>query len=284
MSKISNAFLHALNQHGYSFHQRIIAETALIQDKDKSACPWELLSVEQPVTVSNKNTRIDFILSHRLNETHLVLLVAECKRVNPAYEYWCFTQSRYQRPNFLKRQKMAEIMQFEDPPISGAFGGKESDHIYDIGFILKSDKLGDPHPVGNDKDALEGACGQVTLGMNGLLDLIARHDQLRSTLGDISGVTIIPVIFTTAKLLAAEVDFRNVDLSSGGIESIPDVQEKLWLYYNYWQSPLLKHGVKNHVKESDKWDTIVAREFARTIPIVGPYGIEEFLKTGWMKF
>ena len=278
----AKAFASGLNQHGYSFHQRVIAETAAINDKHRGG--WNLLSVEQPVTVGEKSTRTDFILSYRPRPDLIWLMVAECKRVNPAFGTWCFARGAYHRPSYLKNQLIAEVLRFDDVIHSGGYGGENSDRIYDIGFSLKGNSTGDSYPVSQDKDALEAACSQVSIGLNGLLSTIYKNEVLRKSLGNVASVTVVPVIFTTAKLLVSDVSLKTSDLYTGNLNELPEVNEVDWVYFQYSQSSAIKHEIESKTHINDSWDRIVARDYVRTIAVVSPSGIESYLRGGWVSF
>ncbi len=278
----STNYLKALNQHGYSFHQRVIAETANINDSHKGG--WSLFGVELPVSVGDKITRIDFVLQYFQQFDSMWLMIAECKRVNPAFGTWCFAKGSYHRPYFLKNTKMMEVLRISETIDSGGYRGDTSDSVYDIGFELKSNSTGDSYPVSNDKDALEKACSQAILGMNGLLNAIQKDSILRKSLGNIKQITIVPVVFTTAKLLASEAELKSSDLLSGELKGTPAVVEKDWLYYQYSQSPNIKHQLDNNKEKMDTWENIIAHEYIRTVAIVNASGIKNFLRAGWVDF
>lgn len=278
-TELLKAFNTGLNQHGYAFHQRVMRETARLNDNSSNG--WELLSVEQPVAVGNSQSRIDFILEHREVEGQLSLLVAECKRVNPAYGIWCFAKGAYQRPPWLATQVCTEVLALESPPRSGAAGGPTSDRIFDIGFSVKMGSRGDVNPVSNDRDALEQACQQVCKGVNGLIEVLGNNADLQQTVAGIERVDFLPVIFTTAKLLTSDVDLRNTDLMTGEIETSDTVIERDWLYFQYPQSPTLLHTLNRWPEEDDAWSEIVAREYVRSIAVVSSNGIDEFINNVW---
>lgn len=280
--QINSGFEHALNQHGYAFQHRVIREAARIKDTLKSSAYWDLLSVEQPVSVNDRTTRIDFILIAKQG-SKCWLLVAECKRVNPAFGSWCFARGAYQEPMWLGNQVLFEVLTLKKGrSISGAAGGDNSHNIFDIGFTLKLEKSGDAHPVGNDRDAIEQACSQTILGINGLIQTLGREEPLVQTLEGISTVTLVPVVFTTATLQSSDVDLRTTDLKTGEVKLAEPPKDEKWVYFQYPQSPVMRHSVTRAGSpwgdsHPDSWSEIVARDYWRTIAIVSAEGVSDFL-------
>src|SRR5258708_7154745 len=91
-SELGESFRKVLNRHGYAFQYAVIKFASELRRERRSE--WDYLQSEFPVIVNGKSTRIDFVL--RKPKPH-VYLVAECKRVNPAYSDWCFASSEYAR-------------------------------------------------------------------------------------------------------------------------------------------------------------------------------------------
>lgn len=83
-----------LNRHGYAFQYSVIRFAEDLYRQNQSE--WINEAAEFPVSVRNMQTRIDFILR---KSKPPVYLVAECKRVNPAFSNWCFADSPYARSN-----------------------------------------------------------------------------------------------------------------------------------------------------------------------------------------
>lgn len=104
--------------------------------------------------------------------------------------------------------------------------------------------------------------------------------MLGNELIDKPEVGFLPVVFTTARLWASNVDLSSADLENGifDLDSV-DVEEKKWLFYHYHQSPSLKHSVPATIDNKSLKD-VLYREYVRTIAIVSVSGIEEFLTWG----
>src|SRR5262249_48165572 len=95
-------------------------------------------------------------------------------------------------------------------------------------------------------------------------------------------VSLLPVIFTTAQLWTSAVDLKTADLHKGTVvlEEAPAPQD--WLFYQYPQSPGLKHEVQRGTISQNPFSNMVARDFIRSVAIVSPGGLREFLEEVWL--
>jgi hypothetical protein len=212
----------ALNQHGHAFHHRVVDEARRV-GRDIEGRGWKVLSIECPVKIHGSSTRIDFILEYRTQD-QVNLLIAECKRVNPAYGSWCFAKAPYQTPAWLGPQLVVEgIRKFEGRESAQSAGtGRSLDRgfgnrLYDIGFVLQSTEKGDSHPVSAGKDSLEDACSQVCRGLNGLINVLTQDEYLYEHVANVGIVRFLPVIFTTAQLWTSTVDLKTADIEKGKV-------------------------------------------------------------------
>lgn len=90
-----------LNEHGYSFQQSVLKLAQDLIEQGKSS--WVFQVGEFPVEVRDKGTHVDFVLQRVLKmdsrikhkDEQTTLMIAECKRANPAYSNWCFAKSPY---------------------------------------------------------------------------------------------------------------------------------------------------------------------------------------------
>lgn len=93
----------------------------------------------------------------------------------------------------------------------------------------------------------------------------------------------VPVIFTTARLWATDADIGNADLKSGNVDlANAKVEQKPWLWLQYHTSPTLKHSVVRAESAADSFikgtlGYLLKHEYSRTIAIVSPDGIDDFL-------
>lgn len=172
-----------------------------------------------------------------------------------------------------------------------SFGPLEpgSKDIYHVAVEGKGTAKGDSSGTG--RGAIEEAATQVIRGVNGLVECFSRNWHCLPVPVDTSDhpvVTLIPVIFTTARIWATGVDISEADVTKGQISlNSGDVIEKPWLWLQYHVSPGLKHTVTRQVPTDGSRDTddfeeselgkLLEMEYARAIAVVGPNGINDFL-------
>jgi hypothetical protein len=95
----------------------------------------------------------------------------------------------------------------------------------------------------------------------------------------VSSIAFIPVIFTTAKLWVSDVDLTKADITTGDIEkSLINLEEKKWLFYQYSQSPDLKHSCEI-TQEYDSLSSSLYQLFTRTVAVVTADGIDDFFSS-----
>lgn len=281
-------FESGLNQHGHAFQHRVIAEAIRLAEDPASSSPWRLAGVEIPVRAGSRTTRIDFVLEDRSHPHVIRFLLAECKRVNPAYGAWCFTQAPQWLPEWVGKQLVVEslvnhneVMEEEVKLVTAGTGGPTSQSLYSVGFALKTKAAGDAHPVSMDKDALESACTQVCAGLNGFMETLLSDERYREAIEDAHLVQFLPVIFTTAKLFTSTVNLSSADLQTGELKLEEDPCSPDWLYYQYPQSPDLKHSLRRGSLSGDTLATRFTRDFVRSVGISSGGGIPRFLEEGW---
>ena len=86
------------------------------------------------------------------------------------------------------------------------------------------------------------------------------------------------MIVTTANLYVTDDDLSLASIESGELgEPALSVRAVKWLWYRYHQSPALKHEVPVN-NPSMPLSDILFYEFARTIVIVTPEGMGDFLR------
>lgn len=263
-------FATALSRHGYGFQYAVLNAVHEFASTRRSF-PWFRVVSEFPVAVAQASTKIDFILQHR---DRSVFLTCECKRVNPAFCDWFFARAPFVRRGGNIDHLVAECVRYnpiEEFRASGSRFDTISHKPYHIAIEVKSGQKGDP--IGGSGKAIEQAATQVCTGLNGFVEYFRSnsHDPRQQELD----FTIIPVIFTTARLFTTSDNIGKASLATGEIE-LNDVSETPWLLYQYHLSPDLKHGAQHilHPKELGK---VLEGEFIRTIAVVSSAGIESFL-------
>jgi hypothetical protein len=259
----------AINRHGYPFQNRVIRELHQLQESKTS--PWVFEAAEFPAAVGDQGTRIDFILTA---QPRPYWLLAECKRVNPSMSEWLFLSTPYIRRNHEERF-IAEKVELNLSVKSGGVGIIHPDPrlMFHMALAVKTDIDGESGPSG--RDAIEEAATQVCRGMNGVVTLLNERSDL---FGITRNRTLLPVIFTTAKLYTCDLETDDVDLSTGKVPNETlKLKEQPFVYYQYHLSPGIKHRVDPR-NISDELSRLLASEYIRTIPIVTATGIKEFIR------
>ncbi len=270
MNEPPNGFHHVLNRHGYGFHYSVLRQAEAAYKAGRSK--WGFEVAEFPVEVRGHGTRIDFILKHRdLNH----LLVAECKRVNPALADWCFVRAPYVRVNPRDGRILAEhlVRGSDGRLVAGARPIGYSADAYHIALEMRTDAKGEATGA-SGRGAIEEAATQVLRGLNGLVEFYVRN---RSVLKGIDEVIISPVIFTTANLWASDVDLSQAHSQTGDVDpASAGLLPKAYIMYQYNESPGIKHEYSPFPMPRDLGD-ILESEYVRTVHIVNARGVEGFL-------
>jgi hypothetical protein len=275
-------FENQLRIHGFGFQYAVIEEINRLFNKDK--CAFLPKFAEFPVEINNANTHIDFILERtdksEFPMTHPFFLICECKRANPALSNWCFVQAPFCREGLFFDSIYLESLQFDKRWNTKKSiilqTSPQSKQVFDIAFNVKSDKEGE----GDTKGASD-AVTQVLRGMNGFIEYLGEKENLlRIENKESYTPRFFSVIFTTAELWTSSVDLKQADLSNGNIDlPIESLVNESWLLFQYNQSQPIKHSI-NIEHSSNKIFDIAQTEFTRTVAIVNPKGIKNFLY--WM--
>lgn len=282
--EVAQALQESLNTHGYGFQYAVLGLLNQLQESGRSA--WVLERAEFPVEVRGYGTRIDFVLYRNSyaddDRLSAYYMIAECKRANPAYSDWCFVQAPYTSAYSKKGQVHLDRARLEyhhglSVTRVGQNMGSKDYSAYHIGVEVKGKDKGDRH--GSAKGVIEEAATQVLRGVNGMLEFLALHPPV---FPDSRLITLVPVIFTTARLWVSDADLSTADLSfsSGNIDlSKSGFRQKSWLLYDYNTSPGLKHTQppEDNKTRHNSMSEIMEREYVRTIAVVSTTGIESFL-------
>ncbi len=267
--QIAHEFINTLNRHGHAFQFAVLERVAQLFSSGGSPFSFEVS--EFPVQVRGTPTRIDFLLKKRNGQ---LLLVCECKRANPALSNWCFVRAPYvqhnrtvERPALDRlRRDRGNVFYVEQKTAA------LTDRAYHLGFEVKSQAKGDS---GGPRSTIEEAATQVTRGLNGLIEFYLRDVEL---LKGIDEIWLLPVVFTTARLLVSNADLAQTDLASGELPvSEANLTETDWLLYQYHISPGVKHETRYKPTSADLGEAL-DREFVRTIAVVSAGGVETFLQ------
>lgn len=279
--QVGQRFLTALNQHGYPFHQTVlkIAEDARVKRRSY----WRVKASEFPVEVRGYGTRIDVILEH---DNPWVLLLAECKRANPALSNWCFSRASWTPCGASTKQLFIEgIVQTQTGAYYTEIYRAARADVYHIALEVRTDATGDTR--GSGRGAIEDAASQICRGSNGFAEFLKAEPSFlcdvssARNVDEIRGIArtlfLFPVIFTTARLWVSDEDLGTLNLSDNHYE-LADlaVREVPWVVYHYHQSPGLKHSIRSR-QETSELGEYLYDVFVRTIFIVNAQKVEDFL-------
>lgn len=191
---------------------------------------WQLATWEHVWDLPNGRTgRIDFTLRLPCQELGAtILVVVECKRVNPAFGRWVFARSPY-GPNGRTDVGRAVVETILCDSASYAIAAPqvvapiEADLPYDIGYQFKTTKTGDAQ--GSSTDAIEDATTQVLRGCAGLArDVAIGFKQSNQRF------IIVPLVLTTAALSAVDIRLTDTDLATGKVELPVESSRQCLLY------------------------------------------------------
>ncbi len=264
---VETALRKVLNSHGYPFQESVASAISQLNTHSK----WFPLALEFPVQVHEQNTRIDLVLT---NSIQTVYLICECKRANPALANWCFARSSHVPGSGLSEYPRLDVLQRETSGKIRATAKELSraHHPFHIAVEVRTGSEGDDK--GKGRGQIEEAATQTCRGLNGLIDFFAARGNPR--LGG-NNLLFLPVIITTANLWSTESPMNEASLDTGEISGDSlTVNPMPWLWYDYPQSPGLKHSVP-HDTTQRTLDEILYAQFVRTIAIVTPRGLQDFL-------
>ncbi len=168
-------FEKVLNRHGYGFQYSVLKKIQELHQNSKSRFAFE--AAEFPVEVQGYDTRIDFILQKNLRKpysTDALLLLAECKRANPALSNWCFVKAPYTHRNRWGNQEkiiIEGLYKTGNTPTESIESFSNENFVsldaYHIGFEVRSGLKG--NSSGETGGAIEKAASQISRGLNGFI-------------------------------------------------------------------------------------------------------------------
>jgi hypothetical protein len=262
-----------LNSHGHSFQYAVVRRADTLHSERRSQ--WVIDGVEFPVLTGGQTAHVDFILRSRSGQTYIV---GECKRADPAKANWCFARAPYTRRN--ERPKELTFEQFSCNELGlvtrSAVASLSEEGVYHLGFELKTGETGDG--VGQRSQAINEAVAQVLRGISGLVN------HLQSTAPPRPEKTLlirfIPVVVTTAHLYVTDADIAESDLRTGNLQ--PDsvkVKKTDVVWFTHNRSPAMQPDAASATAFSNfnEFSAALRNEFARSVAIISPDGIDEFL-------
>jgi len=268
-----------LRIHGFGFQYSVIEEIRRLYNEEQSA--WRTEFTEFPVEINNNNTHIDFILERKetsyFPKKSPFFLICECKRANPALSNWCFVRSPFGREGLLLNSMFIEKLHLEKQWNTKKSYVLQSDtmgkKVFDIAFNVKSDDKGE-----GDTKGANDAVSQVLRGMNGFIEYFGKKENLLKIQHEGSySPYFLPVIFTTAELWTSTINLSESDLNTGNLDlPLEGLTNESWLYFQYNQSQPIKHSISTNYSSNEIFN-VAQTEFTRTIAIVNPKGISDFL-------
>jgi hypothetical protein len=278
--QVSASLRKVLNSHGHGFHYAVVEKGAQLSSEGRSK--WIFEGSEFPVSVHGQTTHVDFILTTRSGRT---LIVAECKRADPALGVWCFARNPYTWRDPSEREVVFERV-MRGPDSSNAVRKSitvyNSDkRVYHLGFQLKTNQKGDGN--GQRHSAINEAVTQVLRSTSGIMNYLASDPDLLKESGGMA--TPIPAIFTTAHLWTTDVDLGKADLQSGNLDlDAVQAQKVDWIWFTHNRSPdlspeprILTPDTSGLMRNVNRFSDALRHEFARSVAIISPTGLESFL-------
>lgn len=268
-----DGFRKALSRHGYGFHFAVMERIREVVNELRLS--WTVEGSEIPVQVQGKDTHVDFVL-RQLDGS--AIIVAECKRANPALAYWCFARSSdYGSPDGRQGAPQIERLLLNDThsvdPVELRTLKASGSGLYQVGIEVKTGISGDP--AGSDKDAIANAVTQVFRGANGLANLIRKNPRF---LRESRAADIYPVVFTTAELFTTEQELHTADLLTGAMPTLSDFQKRDWVWYQHNVSHSLLSDVRGRFIAESQPDIrrMLLAAHVRGAAVVSASGIKAF--------
>ncbi len=264
-----------LDRHGYGFQYAVVRTADELHQARRS--PWRLPVTEFPVELNGHVTRADIIFEHFRSPK---VLVCECKRTNSALSDWCFLKV----PLHLIMGSNAGIsferlVRTPDGVKSSLGEPSYPEDVYHMAVEVRSQEKGDN--VGQGRGVIEEAATQVLRSLNGLANYFsARPDHINSPNG---WLTLIPVIFTTARLWVSKTDLSLANLTTGMVElGERDLEPRDYVFYTYPLSSNLRHTVEGLPGQRERimlphLGEVLYREYMRAIVVVSAAGVEKYL-------
>ncbi len=286
---ISSDLRKVLNANGFSFQYAVARRITEFSKKNYSRLKLE--GTEIPVGPERENTHIDLVIEsigEFQNDDTRFYLIGECKRVDPAKGRWCFTRSPYTWPYAPETQNTVQFDRLYE--VDADVGRYKADTAiavlpsepYSLGFELKTNRKG--NGLGSaDKSAIAAAVTQVSRGTKGFIHLLNGYDASSRSAKLTKLAFFVPVVFTTAELFTTTVDISSANIKDGNLDCDDlGMTQVDWLWFNHNRSLGLSHDVQVGRREQSNYNRHYL-DFTRSLAIVGPNGIDDFLRTDFYR-
>ncbi len=271
---IKSRFVDRLNGEGYALQYAALSAAHNLFDSGNRT--WAFVASEFPV-LADHSTRVDFVLRNRREDLYLL---CECKRANPALRNWCFARAPYVRRNRTDEYLFIEVLEHNGEKVTSA--GERTNlqqDFFHIAVEVRSNEKG--YEFGKGRGEIEKALSQVLRGLNGFASVLAQRPNL------VKGTQkrLLPVIVTTAHLWATSAKLEDSSLSDGTIvDDEVELTEVQSIWFQYVQSPSLRHNVPVRATREVPLETILDRDFVRSVAFVKADYLSEFLKGFYDEF
>lgn len=264
----------ALNTHGFGFQYAVIEEIytkARVRGFD-----WKLVGAEVPISLNGEETHADFLF---FSPNKGAYLVGECKRADPALGRWCFARSKYHLGSSCAA---VDVLHFRRQDEDRLYISAEplQAPAYQVGIAVKRPKVkGD----GNSgaRDAISRAASQVLRATNGFIELCGRHPSLVRKEAGGRPARFVPVVVSTAEIVAGETDLSLADLASGDLPSDFPVAPKSWVWFQHALNESMQANVPGRfeIERFSGWRDLFAQTALRSVAFINSGGVGEFLDT-----
>lgn len=254
--------LKELNDSGYGF-QHAVAQAI---EERRGSGGWTVEYTEFPVSTAWKASHIDVLAWFQQK----LLLVGECKRVNPAYSDWMFARAPF--TGWARSEGAIDaIYDANHGRVRSELFPVHRSQPFHIALEVKAALKGESS--GRTR-VLHDAISQVENGLSGVMGTLADN---RHMWGAVTKIYFLPVIFTTARLYTTDADLSQSDLQTGDLPPGATVTERRWLWYEDNVSPTLLQPVPPGDSDIKSLVALGVKRHARLIAVVSRDAVDQFL-------
>jgi hypothetical protein len=259
----NQSFCGQLNAHGWPFQAAVTELARKLNQSQKSR--WHLVESEIPV-VGHRESKIDLVLAAPNTRRGGCYLICECKRADPQFSNWFFFRMPTDHnlavfyADYLGTPSARMVTLPSTPTFDGGIVVKVRDHKSDISS--------------RQREAINESVTQALSGSMGLYKHWLRHGL---DCDHYPNMTLIPVVFTTARLFCTEAELALAPIETGKLSTI-DHTEAPYLIFQYRLSDSFRPEINSG---KDPWNLrrFVELNYLRSVYIVSAASIETFLTT-----
>ncbi len=257
-----------IERHGWGF--QFAVGRHLSELRASKRIPWLLRFAELPVFQNGKPTHVDLIASAPGDSGYLI---AECKRADPSRENWLFARSGFTHRKEAYPRLLIERFSHDLPNRAVTRVSIETTEPYpfQIAVPLKTGAKGDGRV--SDRNPILAAVTQVLRATSGFIQYLEQRPALAA--GE-RPIFLLPVVFTTARLLVTETHMTSASVETGRFENDLAVQEVDWLWFNHNRTQDVGHDLEFKAS-AEGLELAAMEEVTRSVAIVASKGIEEFV-------